>query len=864
MVPGMLWMLLFACLVPASPARGNLVVVPQSPVLEIGSNFTATCVIVNGKDLTANDLYWNLSKTTVPEEHYTKINSTAVSVTIAVTGEKKEWLYCHSRRVSPINPRGSTHGILLKKAYPPGKPENLSCQATQEKSLIDSMSCWWDPSGRQTSDAPTTYTLTVVVLLSERNYTQETNKNTVSIEKMEVYPFHMNLDIWVEAHNILGRAESEHLQQEADWFVKTNPPSPIKVISEESFPTSLLTRWTPPIHETYMQLVYEIRLCAQGDHNWTYVPLTDTGKNINSFRLQKLRPGTLYTVQVRCRNARPGPYWSNWSANATNTTAEDKPSSKPNLWKIVTKDGWVQLVAKDPTFSNGRITSFDLKIEPLNDNLKNGSAVWEKILVNTSATGSGSGGHNLLKRVLLNDKPMKISVTAINSVGASPSASLVIPVKMFEPPPVEDLEVRPHGDQLELRWKPSGRRAASEFVLEWTIGDQVDWQRESRGTTRGLIEGNLERFVCYNISVYPIYSGWIGKPLTKQAFLEQGVPSEGPVVVVKDRPGHNEAVLVWKEIPQHKRRGFITNYTIFYSSGSNLHSITVPANVTSYSLRSLSGNTKYDTWIVASTIKGSARGFNHSFTTQKYAAGEIEAIVVGVSLLFFFIVLIMMLLCIYKEDVIKKSLWPQIPNPGESTIGNWSPDYPIKAESPKDNCVSGITVLTVDVCDIKCVSEDDKASLTLKRDKYLSEEHSSGIGGSSCMSSPRHSVSDSDEGSDVADTTASTVQYSSVVAVSGYKGQTPSSKLTQVIFSRSESTQPLLDSEEHPDEVMVGSRQSQNAPQEASLTEEGGGQPAGGALDFDPIMEEPGTSEESHLVAPASTYMPQPSGYRPQ
>lgn len=89
------------------------------------------------------------------------------------------------------------------------------------------------------------------------------------------------------------------------------------------------------------------------------------------------------------------------------------------------------LSCQDPKFSNGRITSFDLKTEPLNDNLKNGSAVWEKILVNTSATGGGSGGPNLLKRVLLNDKPMKISVIAINSVGASPSASLVIPVKTF-------------------------------------------------------------------------------------------------------------------------------------------------------------------------------------------------------------------------------------------------------------------------------------------------------------------------------------------------------------------------------------------------------------------------------------------------
>lgn len=37
---------------------------------------------------------------------------------------------------------------------------------------------------------------------------------------MLVYPFHMNLDIWVEAHNILRTVESEHLQQDADWFGK--------------------------------------------------------------------------------------------------------------------------------------------------------------------------------------------------------------------------------------------------------------------------------------------------------------------------------------------------------------------------------------------------------------------------------------------------------------------------------------------------------------------------------------------------------------------------------------------------------------------------------------------------------------------
>lgn len=180
--------------------------------------------------------------------------------------------------------------------------------------------------------------------------------------------------------------------------------------------------------------------------------------------------------------------------------------------------------------------------------------------------------------------------------------------------------------------------------------------------------------------------------------------------------------------------------------------------------------------------------------------------------------------------------------------------------------MSGITVLTVDVCDGKSVMEEDKASLSLKRDKYLSEEHSSGIGGSSCMSSPRHSVSDSDEGGEIAETTASTVQYSSVVASSGYKGQTPSS---QVSFSRSESTQPLLESEENPDALMEG-KQSQRFPLQPCFTitaqQEEGSQVEVDTLLFGPLLEdsEQIAPTDHQSSAPVSTYMPQLGGYRPQ
>lgn len=125
-------------------ATGNLLVTPESPALEIGSNFTATCVIVNTKDLTADDLYWILSEKTVPEERYTKINRTAVSVTVAVTGEKTQWLYCRSRRRPSQSHEGLTHGIMLRKACRFYSPLPLSsffcccsvCRLPQQRSLV--------------------------------------------------------------------------------------------------------------------------------------------------------------------------------------------------------------------------------------------------------------------------------------------------------------------------------------------------------------------------------------------------------------------------------------------------------------------------------------------------------------------------------------------------------------------------------------------------------------------------------------------------------------------------------------------------------------------------------------------------------
>ncbi|KAM4532009.1 interleukin-6 receptor subunit beta isoform 2-T4 [Fundulus diaphanus] len=766
--------------------------------------------------------------------------------------------------------------VLHAEHDPPKRATNISCVAEQKgkEPSFPVLSCTWETVGHQIKDDQTTYTL--MVEIPSETYTSPTTPHNKASVSFGSFPHHTNLDIWVVSQSLLGKIESEHLRQDAHYFVKTSAPSNVKVIVEQSFPTSLLVKWQHPIHQVYIKLTSQIRFCQDGSHDWRYVdvPNADTSDQ-TSFRLQDLQPGKDYVIQVRCKNfKRNQGYWSDWSDSVTEKTPEDRPTCKPDLW-WKSENGEAQLICKEPKFSNGRITAYSIKFRYT----KNEGWEQEIIPVNGSGTQQSFDQRpvTLLKRISLADKPsVRVCVAAINSVGTSPEACLHIPAKPSGPQTVEGMNVSTQDGQMFVEWKQPNSAAVTEYVIEWMSNGKIDWQRERNSTNKTAIKGKLQPYVCYNVSVYPIQSGFIRKPARLEAYFEQGAPSEGPNT--QSNPAYDSAELWWNPVPLDKRRGFITNYTIFYQKEHQRKHINVPGNITSYDLTNLSGNTKYDVWITASTIAGSKEGIHHSFTTLKYAPGMVAGVVVGVSLGFLFFVLMTTLLCFYKKEVIKKNFWPQIPNPGESTIGNWSPDYPSKVETPKENCVTGVCVLNVGVCEVTPGFEEDKTSLSLKKDKYLSEEHSSGIGGSSCMSSPRQSVSDSDEGPDLADSTASTVQYSSVVASSGYKGQTPAPQPQHSIFSRSESTQPLLDSEEHPDIVQEGSRQVQCSPRESLFTHGAENQNniesdncrllGMEQHDFCPLKEEAEQTTESDSqsadASPSSSYMPQLGGYRPQ
>eukprot|EP00063_Salmo_salar_P008605 XP_013983440.1 PREDICTED: interleukin-6 receptor subunit beta-like isoform X2 [Salmo salar] len=870
-------------------------IIPQSPLVEIGKEFTATCVLDKAAKATAEDIYWKLKNITVPKEQYTKINDSAVSVTITITNETANWLLCE-KKGSPLslNLNQVIHGILLTKGYPPEKPVNLSCMAVQSgRKMSSCVTCTWQP-GTRDERLKTTYTLFSSLIVS--NKSSKANRSSGYID-FGTFPSFMELAMWVEVENKLGKVRSDILDIYAADLVKTNPPSDVNIISKNNFSRTLLVSWKHPIHVTYVMLKYNIRFCTVGSGDWTEVPPNDTESYKESFRLQYLKPDTEYVVQVRCIHYRGYGYWSDWSANSTARTPEDKPTSKPDLWRVVIpsqvkSERRVQVMCKDPVESNGRIRGYSIKIQDGN---------WMTVAVNDSDLDSRSQERKIipLYQIPWSDKRRGlIELKAWNSVGESPQASLGIPKLTQEPASVESLSWFTQQGRLWVKWQPRNvtatgepyRSEVTEYILEWvSVSDgAMDWQRERRHTRTAAIKGNLQKFNRYNISVYPMYSGWTGKPLTIAAFLEQGAPLEGPSVKVR-RTGKNEAELEWMEIPQDKQRGFITNYTIFFITGGKEHSIVVSTDTYSYTVKRMASNSKYVVRVMASTVQGSTNSSDLSFNTLMYAPGQIEAIVVSVCISFLFFIVLTMLCCIYKMDSIKKKIWPPVPDPSNSTIAKWSPDFTSKADTPKESALGDVSIVEVDVFDRKSLCEEDKAGLPLKKDKYLSEEHSSGIGGSSCLSSPHQSVSDSDEGGDEGQTTASTVQYSSVVASCGYKGQTPcplplSGSSQTPSFARSESTQPLLDSEEHPEVPESHQRYLRN-PYFGRLP--GGNDGDSGDLEdlnqmemkkqglalrrFCPLEEdfqqttptEEGQSPDGQ-PGPDPSYMPQLSGYRPQ
>uniref|UniRef100_A0A2K5Z145 Interleukin-6 receptor subunit beta n=1 Tax=Mandrillus leucophaeus TaxID=9568 RepID=A0A2K5Z145_MANLE len=705
---------------------------PESPVVQLHSNFTAVCVLkekcMDYFHVNANYIVWKTNHFTIPKEQYTIINRTASSVTFTDISSLNIQLTCNILTFGQLEQ--NVYGITIISGLPPEKPKNLSCIVNEGKK----MRCEWN-RGRETH-LETNFTLKsewATHKFADCKAKRDT-PTSCTVDYSTVY--FVNIEVWVEAENALGKVTSDHINFDPVYKVKPNPPHNLSVINSEELSSILKLTWTNPSIKSVIRLKYNIQYRTKDASTWSQIPPEDTASTRSSFTVQDLKPFTEYVFRICCMKEDGKGYWSDWSEEANGITYEDRPSKAPSFWYKIDPShaqGYrtVQLMWKTlpPFEANGKILDYEVTLTRWKSHLQNYTVNDTKLTVN-----------------LTNDRYVA-TLTARNLVGKSDAAVLTIPACDFQ--------------------------------------------------------GNLAESKCYLITVTPVYADGPGSPESIKAYLKQAPPSKGPTVRTK-KVGKNEAVLEWDQLPVDVQNGFIRNYTIFYRTIiGNETAVNVDSSHTEYTLSSLTSDTLYMVRMAAYTDEGGKDGPEFTFTTPKFAQGEIEAIVVPVCLAFLLTTLLGVLFCFNKRDLIKKHIWPNVPDPSKSHIAQWSPHTPPRHNfSSKDQMYSDgnftdVSVVEIEANDKKPFPEDLKSLDLFKKEKINTEGHSSGIGGSSCMSSSRPSISSSDE-NESSQNTSSTVQYSTVVH-SGYRHQVPSVQ----VFSRSESTQPLLDSEERPEDLQL-------------------------------------------------------------
>ncbi|XP_040976871.1 interleukin-31 receptor subunit alpha isoform X1 [Aquila chrysaetos chrysaetos] len=714
----LIWMfvLLCSCIADENSIR-DADIFPSSPEIERGSTLKLFCVL--GKRYTphrnASHIIWKLNHELVPWENYDIVNETVSSITIHNFTYSKAHVKCFTKYLGKEQLLVHTE---VKTGFPPETPGNISCIYYFDAKLT----CTWT-SGRETH-LMTNYTLYRKMMteggVTLPNTVRSCQNKTESCSF--VYPdtpFSSSFCFQVKAENVLGEASSDCVPIPMEKIEKFEPPEILSVKKITGIKQLLTVTWKMPekiIPSQDLICQVQYRNLYSNSSEIVTVPQNSAEKT-GSCNLTGLWDSTEYSVAIQCRSLE-SIFWSEWSKEKTASTEEEAPSEKVDLWRVIESSHsagsrsvylmWKPLNSFPPS---GRILGYKIQYFPENHpglQMTNNSTD-EKIIL------------------LLNEEAYNISITAYNSAGNSPEAILRIPSTGEKTSQIiETVRTFTTNEEVVVEWIAS-EPEVTEYVVEWYEELETDpfsrsWQYVSNSTNWKTNKKNFKPFICYNISVYPVYGYKVAAPYSVQTYVQEKKPSEGPVADT-GIPGKNEVTIKWKEISKDKRNGFISNYTIFYKpeDGKELNE-TVNSDVLQYRLKSLQANTQYTVYIMASNEAGGTSGEPKTFKTLKFNKEDIIfiALPVGVSMLF---LLGLWITCILKKHAFKKVCWPDIPNPAESIAVEWPLDT-----SMNNSFLKGVTpeAKTIDCEDISVLEhcfpeESQEGSLLMNCENHVSE-----------------------------------------------------------------------------------------------------------------------------------------------
>nr|XP_010586448.1 interleukin-31 receptor subunit alpha [Loxodonta africana] len=545
----------------------------------------------------------------------------------------------------------------------PHKPENISCIFYYRCNLT----CTWSPE-KEAYDTWYTVYRTCFYGKESEICTSENHASCVFFHPNVTNPNICNIE--VEAQNADGRIKSETTAWSLDTIVKTEPPEVYYVKPALGVKRMVQITWRRPSLAPVSSIVnYMLRFRMVNSTKWLEVNFTKgDAHTIQTYNLTGLQAFTEYVVTLRCA-AEESRFWSDWSQEKTGTTEEQAPFGL-DLWRVLR-----------PAEADGR------RPVQLLWKAARGAPILEKTLgyniwyfpENSTNLTEIMNTTNQQLELNLGGETYCVSVNSYNSIGKSPVATLRIPAiheKSFRC--IEAMQAYLTRDQLVVEWQSSDPEVDT-WMVEWfpdldSEPSTFAWESVSQARNWTVQQDKLKPFVCYNISVYPLSQDRVGEPYSIQAYVKEGVPSEGPVTKAENIDVKT-VTITWKEIPKSERNGFISNYTIFYQAeGGEEFSKTVNSSILRYNLEPLTRNTPYTVQIMARTSAGGANGTRINFKTLSIRVSEIVLItsLAGGGLLI--LIIVMVVYGLKKPNKLKHLCWPDIPNPAESSLALWRED----------------------------------------------------------------------------------------------------------------------------------------------------------------------------------------------
>ncbi|TSK34915.1 Granulocyte colony-stimulating factor receptor [Bagarius yarrelli] len=763
-----LWIILylFPGNVQASPCAE---VNSSSSLVPFGSPVTASCYIKDCQQQLEKKqdflIKWKKNAHFIPSSKASKNNVNEILISnFTDTQVVLECLICDQNNCQVVG------GVVIKAAYPPPAPQNLTCQLNLESVTLV---CMWDP-GIKTSDIPTNYTLYTQIRDASsplKMHVVSPNENSFTVSR-DWFPLFYEMQVYVEATNAFGQTKSNILVLDPMKTAKLDAPV-IQGVGTQSF-GCLEYIWALSRTQKWIKKFLHIELKLKSIKDKIHYK-EQVSKPDSKVKVCGLLHGMSYESKIRVKYHNSSS-WSEWSNSTVATTPMKAPTGR-----LVT---WLKLLKPE-----SKNQTAQLFWKP--------SSQFRPNSMNVLYTVSIMGSTKKKETVCVTDQlscyfqihawVKKLYLTAINDAGKSNPTQVSV-YKKREMDPVPFLKILPQTEAtLSVKWKNPDTPAIRAYVLEWkplcgTNSNYVSFENMDRNQTSFVISG-LEPYMPYKISVYPTYGGGIGRPNSTLAYTKEKAPSISPKLEIgKITPSLVE--LSWDEIPLQQRNGIITGYRVFYRDEKNNTRVKDTERTTRHMIiKDLYPLTIYEMFLMTSTHNGSVNGSSIMVKTVSVDALEIVLIVipacVGLALFFFGLCT-----CFIKQKWMKKYLWPVIPDPANSNIKKWTRADSLECIPPfkdvKDPALVYLSHVSLLSLPEKELSKGDD-SIKSGNWPYNGKTVHAGPADSSHDSESFHSEQQSES-----------VPYATVIFAEPYRRQ----PVPPPVYLRSESTQPLLGEEE--------------------------------------------------------------------